>query len=193
VIRPKIVLTAAHVVYRAKNIFILDENDIKINVLVALYLNEWDENKLGPNDIAICILDEDILLDFYPELYQNDDEIDKICSISGFGVTGNFIEGFKTVDNKKRAGSNFIDEIFDGMLVTSVKNNKQTELEFLISYGDSGGGLFINNKLAGINSGIMTDAEDKILNSDQKDFAIHTRISMHRNWIKSVIEKLEKK
>jgi hypothetical protein len=78
------------------------------------------------------------------------------------------------------------------MLVTSVRDGKKTSLEFLISHGDSGGGLFINNQLAGIHSGIMTEDKDKNLNSDYKDFAAHTRISLHKAWIESMIEKLEK-
>ncbi len=191
IIKPRIVLTAAHVVDGSEDVFVVNNTDEEIKVNFAIYLKEWNKNIFAHNDVAICFLEKNIDIDFYPQLYDDNNEIGKICSISGFGVTGNFIEGYSVVDNKKRAGSNMIDELFNGMLVTSVKNYKKTDLEFLIGYGDSGGGLFIDKKLAGINSGIMTDSKDSNLNSDQKDFATHTRISTHRQWIELTVEKLE--
>lgn len=192
IIKPRIVLTAAHVVDEAKDIYIVDHDDNHINVQSAFYLNEWNNNIVGANDIAVCLLEKNVDIDFYPKLYEQSDEIGKICSVSGFGITGNYIKGSEISDGQQRAGSNIIDEIFNGMLVTSVNIGKKTSLEFLISHGDSGGGLFIDNKLAGINSGIMTEDKDKNLNSDYKDFAAHTRISLHKAWIESIIEKIEK-
>jgi hypothetical protein len=62
----------------------------------------------------------------------------------------------------------------------------RTELEFLICSGDSGGGLFINKKLAGINSCVL--AADKKPNSSYGDDAGHTRISKYVPWIKQKIE-----
>jgi hypothetical protein len=190
-IKPRIILTAAHVLDGAGEVFVVDNSNNKIKVIFALHLNEWNRDVFGNSDIAIGFLEEEISINFYPKLYDGDNEIGKICSISGFGITGNYIKGFSISDNKKRAGSNIIDEIFNGMLVTSVTNDRKTDLEFLIAYGDSGGGLFIDQKLAGINSGIMTDGKDKNLNSDQQDFATHTRISIHKKWIESTVEKLE--
>ena len=192
IIKPRIALTAAHVVEEAKDVYIFDHDGNRINVKSAVYLNEWNNKTVGANDIAICLLEKNVDLDFYPKLYEQSDEIGKICSVSGFGITGNYIKGSEVSDGQKRAGSNIIDEIFNGMLVTSVRDEKKTSLEFLISHGDSGGGLFINNQLAGIHSGIMTEDKDKNLNSDYKDFAAHTRISLHKAWIESMIEKLEK-
>lgn len=190
IITPKIILTAAHVVNGAKEIFVVDNKNNKVKVEFVLYLKEWNENIFGQNDIAIGYLKDSIDINFYPKLYSDDNEVGKTCSISGFGVTGSYIRGFTIGDNQKRAGSNIIDEIFNGMLVTSVTNNKKTDLEFLIAYGDSGGGLFIDQKLAGINSGIMTDGKDKNLNSDQQDFATHTRVSIHKKWIELAVEEL---
>jgi hypothetical protein len=63
----------------------------------------------------------------------------------------------------------------------------KTELEFLIASGDSGGGLFIDNKLAGINSCVM--AVDKKPDSTYNDESGHTRISKFIGWIKENIEK----
>lgn len=192
IVRPRIILTAAHVIDGATEVHIIDNNDNKTNVKFAFYLNEWDKNNFGPNDIAIGFLEKDVKLNFYPSLYDKNDEVGKICSIAGFGITGNYISGSKIMDDKKRAGSNIIDEIFNGMLSTSVNRGTKTTLEFLIGHGDSGGGLFIDKKLAGIHSGIMTDHEDKNLNSDYRDHGAHTRISTHKQWIDTMVEKLEK-
>lgn len=189
IIKPRIVLTAAHVVEKAANMYIkLRDEDIKIKR--AIILKAYDSSKFGPFDIAICYLEKDAFIDFYPELYGKDDEVGKICSISGFGMTGNHRYGAKVHDGKKRAGSNTIDEIFSGMLVCSLNTRPHTSLEFLIASGDSGGGLFIDQKLAGINSTIMTH-KGGTLNSDLQDQSCHTRISLHKPWIDFVISELE--
>jgi len=64
-------------------------------------------------------------------------------------------------------------------------------MEFLIASGDSGGGLFIDKKLAGITSCVMTT--DGNTDSNYNDERGHTRISQHINWIESTINENEKK
>ena len=59
-------------------------------------------------------------------------------------------------------------------------------MEFLIASGDSGGGMFINGKLAGINS--FVTAADGTTNSDYGDECCHTRISIFAKWIKDHID-----
>ena len=51
----------------------------------------------------------------------------------------------------------------------------------MIGSGDSGGGLFLDGKLAGINSFVM--AADGKTNSDYGDECAHTRISTYKKWI----------
>lgn len=189
IIRPRVVLTAAHVIDGAENIHII-LNDEKIKVLCAIRLKAYDKNVMSAFDIAICYLEKEAKIDFYPELYSKDDEVGKTCSIAGFGMTGNHRTGAKVHDEKKRAGSNHIDELFCGMLVCSLNTKPHTALEFLIAHGDSGGGLFIDQKLAGINSTIMTH-KGGILNSDLQDQSCHTRISLHKPWIDFVVQELE--
>jgi hypothetical protein len=125
-------------------------------------------------------------LDFYPELYQDKDEDGKICSISGFGFNGTFISGYnaKVFDNKRRAGSNMIDLVTEETLEVSAHKGVTTELEFMISPGDSGGGLFIDKKLAGINSCVY--ATDGNADSDYGDSSCFVRISSYVDWISKV-------
>ena len=190
VIKPRVVLTAAHVIDGAENIYVI-VNDEKIKVLCAIRLKAYDKNVMSAFDIAICYLEKEAKIDFYPDLYDKDDEVGKTCSIAGFGMTGTHRSGAKFHDNKKRAGSNNVDELFCGMLVCSLNKKPYTSLEFLIAHGDSGGGLFIDQKLAGINSTIMTH-KGGTLNSDLQDQSCHTRISLHKPWIDFVVEELEK-
>ncbi len=190
VVRPNVVITAAHVIDGGENMYIsLDKQ--RSNIISVIHLKKWKRENVGPYDVAICLLDKNIKLDFYPELYSKSDEIGKLCSISGYGITGTHKSGAIKKDYKKRAGSNIIDnKLFNGMLVCSLTSNPTTTLEFLISHGDSGGGLFIDGKLAGINSSIMCKKGGK-LDSTYDNQSCHTRISTHKEWLDKAIKALE--
>jgi hypothetical protein len=179
-IDPHWILTAAHVVHGAK-ICLIHQDDKAFLVHKIIPHENYHRGKFGFHDIALCYVDEDLGLDFYPELYDTNDEIGQICTISGYGFTGTFTTGAKLSDNKKRAGSNKIDYIDKELLICSTSIKDKTPLEFIIASGDSGGGLFIGNKLAGINSCVL--ALDKVPNSNYGDEGGHTRISKYRDWI----------
>ena len=190
IIRKRYVLTAAHVVQKAKDPFII-LNGKKIFIESVVIPNLFKEEETGPYDIALCRLKEDAIIDFYPELYDKDDEIGKLCSVAGYGMHGTWTTGTIYDDGKCRAGSNYVDPIkFKGMITCSVQDvSKRTSLEFLIGNGDSGGGLFIDKKLAGIHSCIYTG--DGKLDSSYKDYSAHTRVSLHKPWIDLVINNYE--
>jgi secreted trypsin-like serine protease len=178
------ILTAAHVVDGSKICFI-HINNKKICVNKIISNKDFDYHQYGTADIAIGYCEESIDLDFYPELYTEENEVDKICCISGFGLTGNFLTGAIHSDNKRRAGSNTIDRIDSDLLICSpskMGSDDYTSLEFLIASGDSGGGLFINNKLAGINSCVM--AFGKSPSSKYNEDSGHTRVSKFIEWIR---------
>lgn len=182
------IITAAHVVKNTKKCFITINNEKRLIIKKIICHNEFDESKFGYSDIAMGFCEEKINLEFYPKLYTEKDENNKICSISGYGLTGNFHTGAKLSDNKRRAGSNFVDKIENDLLICTPSRNHEniTSLEFLIGSGDSGGGLFIDGKLAGINSCIMSVGSKP--NSSYKDESGHTRISNYCEWINEVIE-----
>jgi secreted trypsin-like serine protease len=190
-INDRFILTAAHIIKDAKSCTITINNKT-IKVINIEYPIEFEPNNFGFNDIAIGYCEDTIDLEFYPELYENNDEVNKICSISGYGLTGTFITGATTSDNNRRAGSNIIDEIQNDLLICSPSGpGKKTSLEFIIASGDSGGGLFIDNKLAGINSCVM--AADKKPDSTYTDECGHTRISKFVSWIKERKTKIMEK
>jgi len=122
-------------------------------------------------------------LDFYPDLYETEDEVGKLCSISGYGFYGTFDTGAISSDENGRAGTNMIDYIDNDLLICSPSRpDRTTELEFIIATGDSGGGLFIEGRLAGINSCVL--ARDNKPNSSYTDESGHTRISKYKEWIR---------
>jgi hypothetical protein len=178
-------ITAAHVVKGAQLCFI-SQADKVYAVDKIIYHELYKEDQYGYHDIALCHSSSDIKLDFYPELYTEKDEINKICCISGYGLTGTFLTGIKTGDDKRRAGSNKIEYIDRHLLICTPSKTNRTELEFLIGSGDSGGGLFIDGKLAGINSCVLSD--DGKPDSTYTDESGHTRVSLYNEWIKSNIK-----
>lgn len=188
VIKNNWIITAAHVIKSTTKNFVIFNND-NIEVEIAAYHTDYQDKVFGMHDIAVARLSKNINLDFYPELYDTQDEVGKINSQAGFGFTGTFATGAYKYDAKIRAGSNIVDSIEKTMLVCS-NTGKKTQLEFLISSGDSGGGLFIDKKLAGIHSCIWST--DGTLNSDYGDVSGHTRVSVYIKWINDTISSIEK-
>jgi len=187
-IAPHWALTAAHVTNTATSVFIVSETHKKpIKVLTIIQHEDYSASKSGYADISLCYIEEDFGLKFYPALYTAHNESGKICSIAGYGITGNFARGmFNEKDQPpivRRGGTNRIDECSAGVLFCSPSNKNRTELEFLICPGDSGGGLFIDNKLAGINSFIMYYGNDRPM-AAYGTSAGHTRVSAYVAWIK---------
>lgn len=183
----RVVLTAAHVVHKVVSSHI-HINDRQIDVLKIVVPDEFAHGEKLGGDIAICFLKSDIGLEFYPELYEKNDEIGRISSMAGFGIHGTFSTGGTKTDKHRRAGSNIIDKVIEDLLIVSPGGPRKTELEFCITPGDSGGGMFIDNKLAGINCCVFHDkGQDGPLGKYGHE-AAHTRISKHRKWILDIVE-----
>ena len=185
----RIILTAAHVVENTKTQYAII-NDQKIKIKQLIIHDRYMSNVFGYYDIAVCLTDSEIGLKWYPDLYTNKKEIGQVCSLSGYGLTGDFFSGAIKSDRLQRAGSNIIDSVDRGLLVCSPGGARKTTLEFLIAGGDSGGGLFIDNKLAGIHSCVI--GFGKKSNSEYGSLSGHTRISDHIDWISSSVNLLEK-
>lgn len=177
------ILTAAHVVKGCKQCYVVCNNN-KIFIDNVIIHKDF-ETKFGVGDIAMGYSTKGFDIEYYPPLYEDSDEVGKVCSIAGYGLTGNFYTGAVSSDNKKRAGSNRVDNIDSDLLICTPtkKGHKDfTALEFLIGSGDSGGGLFIDGKLAGINSCVMAIRKSPM--SKYGEESGHTRISKFIVWIK---------
>jgi len=191
VIEKHFVLTAAHVVkgYKICYIKINEEKFLLDNIII----HEDFKTKVGTADIAIGYSKKDFNLKNYPPLYREGKESGKLASIAGWGLTGNFNTGISKSDNKLRAGSNTVDDIHKDLLICSPswpESKSHTSLEYMICSGDSGGGLFIDGKLAGINSCIMTIGRSPM--SKYGEESGHTRIYNFLEWINESKTKLDK-
>jgi len=178
------ILTAAHVVQNSKSCSVYFNGE-KYSLSIVIIHKDFNEKQYGTADIAIGYCEESFNLKFYPSLYnKNEEEVGKVCCIAGYGLTGNFNTGAHWWDDKKRAGSNVIDSLDSDLLICSPskpQDKTRTSLEFFIASGDSGGGLFINNQLAGINSCIT--AIDRSPKSKYNEQSGHTRVKKFISWI----------
>lgn len=187
IINEKWAVTAAHVVLGYKEcVIVKDKKDFIVNKVISH--KDFKEENTGIADIALVKISGKFDLDYYPKLYDLNDEIGKEVSICGYGFVGKLQDRVREYkfDRKRRAGKNIIDNIYSDILICSAKkNDEDSQMEFVICAGDSGGGLFIDNKLAGINSCVL--ATDGHPDSSFTDESGHTRISKFREWI---IEKI---
>jgi len=187
VISPNWALTAAHVVEKAEGDLILIKD--KKYYVSELHIVHPERPKNYDADIALIKLKTRITLDEYPALYKDKDELGKECSMVGFGATGTLQTGKnKDSDGIKRGGKNKITKIVDGnFLESQVTKKRHTDMDFLIFHGDSGGGLFIDGKLAGILSRNYAPV-DGIHDADYDDSSGSVRISTYRQWILDTME-----
>lgn len=191
-----VVLTAAHVVHQGTKHEVIC-NGKHYAVSASVIHSKFSAKRFGYGDIAVVFLKEKIKQDFYPALYTKQDEIGKVCSIAGWGRHGNFKDGHgKDCDGLRRAGSNIVDRVDREMLMCSPSKDgdgsRMTTLECLVSPGDSGGGMFIAGKLAGLHS-ILTTTHEKgkgyTLNGGYTNVCGSTRVSIYVDWINDTIEK----
>lgn len=189
IIEKNFVLTAAHVVKGYKTCYIkIGEEKFLLNNIIT---HKDFESKFGVADIAIGYCENGFSLENYPPLYTEDNEKGKTASIAGWGLTGNFNTGINKSDNRLRAGSNVVDKIDQDMLICSPSkygSSDHTVLEYMIGSGDSGGGLFIDGKLAGINSCVM--AVGRSPTSKYGEESGHTRVYNFLEWINESKEKM---
>jgi len=189
IIRPHWVLTAAHMTKDTTLPTLLKEDE-EYALTHVVWPKEYEADNVGFADIALCYSPEDLQLEFYPPLYRDADEVGKAVTIAGYGITGTFHTGCTISDGKKRAGHNKLDYLDRAVVVCQPSRGAERfPLEFMLAPGDSGGGMFIGNALAGINSFVM--AEDGNPNGTYTDESAFTRVSLYANWVESEIEKYE--
>ena len=180
IVSPHHILTAAHAV-RNSTAWTVTPDDGKPRALKRVSIHPQYGQGGGCFDLAVGYTEEPFDMGWYPAIYEDSDEQGVIASSAGYGMTGDFKTGGVNQGGKRRAGSNCIDSATGDYLICSVSGPPWTSLEFLICWGDSGGGLFIGNKLAGINSAIM--AVDRKPRATYGEESVHVRLSQHRDWL----------
>jgi len=181
------VITSGHILYGEK----IDPEKITIIYLnkkfkAVSYTVHKDFNYETNNDLAIIkifgFIEED-----YPELYSRSDEVGKLAYLGGYGANGTGDVGYNNWDFKLRVGTNRIEYIHGDLLMCTLSKNNITKYEFITCPGDSGGGLFIDKKLAGINSSLFSAGPNDKPTGKYNNTSGHTRISQHIGWIKDNI------
>lgn len=185
IIKPHWALTAAHVINGSKD-DVIYVGEKKHRVAYKVKHKDYNEDKVGLHDIALCYSEEDFKLDFYVPLYRKADELGQAVTIAGWGSTGNFTTGATASDNKRRAGHNKLSAAFLSVVACSPRKAGRFPLEFMIAPGDSGGGMFIGNELAGINSFLAH--EDGKPDGSYGDDSAFTRVSMYVPWVDEQIQ-----
>ena len=215
-ISPNWVLTTAHLVEGASSVeFRIGSSDrfggslYSTNEENLFPHQSFDWEFFSGYDIALVRFEENIaeLAGVEPaERYRGKKEVGQIGTSVGYGMTGHGLLGAFVPPLWKWAGQNKVDTWMpkpgrqpDARILlsdfdkpgdpseSSLRSPIPLDLEYLIAPGDSGGGLFIEDKqgedlLAGVHSfvwGIL----DEQANSDYGDVSGHTRVSPFNEWI----------
>ncbi|QOV88737.1 S1 family peptidase [Humisphaera borealis] len=218
-VAPDWVLTAAHVVEGGRAInFTVGGQTYVANRWVSH--PKYTGNLITGYDLALVQLSQAVSDVVPAQIYRKRKERTSLATFVGFGRTGNGLTGDITDDRLKRAGTNIVDgqlkrdnkgflKVIEKLpstartfavdfdspsnpLESRMGSELPTDLEYLISRGDSGGGVFIDDPndlsgplLAGIHSfGEIFDERD---DSDYGDLTGHTRVSSYKGWIDKTI------
>lgn len=184
-IAPHYALTAAHVASDIASCSLATGARVT-NVRQVWVHHDWRDTNLGIADIAILRTDKPFGIGFYPPLCDGGEGIGDVISIAGYGVTGRLSTGHTHADGRLRAGTNTIERFERAIIVCHAKPGS-SPLEYCIAPGCSGGPLFLKGKLAGINSFTSRDAGTGSLRSGTGEESGHTRVSLYREWILSVV------
>lgn len=177
------------------------------NIDRAVTHSGWfDSNRnLGAGyDIGLFRLDTAVTNVTPASLFTDRDEITQQGTYVGFGATGTGLTGYDPRSaGTKRAGQNIIElgtqfGFSDRVLVSDFDDprsflNDSLDLEYNIAPGDSGGGMFINGRLAGVNSFISerdgsARSRGLVVDADYGDFSATTRVSSFVDWINQVLQ-----
>jgi secreted trypsin-like serine protease len=205
------VLTAAHCV-ESQNQFLTQGTfwvgGSSYSVIGATARASWfstNRDLLAGNDLAVLRLASNVGNVGVASLFSGAGEDMQQGTYVGFGATGTGITGYNiNTVGTKRAGQNIIalgnklssNGYTDNLLISDFDDPRTAKswdplsqplnLEYQVAPGDSGGGLFINGLLAGVNSFISGLYDDRT-DSSYTDISAATRVSRHTSWINGAI------
>lgn len=159
----------------------------------------WTTSNRNPTagfDMAILQLSSNVTNVTAANLYTNTNENGQTGTYVGFGFRGTGTSGqVANTFGTKRAGQNIMnlgsqqgwsDQVLWSDFTDPRSNASALNLEYNIASGDSGGGLFINGLLAGVNS-VIQNVNGNSLWADYGDRSLVTRVSSLNNWIQNVL------
>lgn len=178
-------LTAAHVVEDFARGIVHSSNGIRR--IEKIYVHaEYVAWNIGWHDIALVRVSEPFGLRSYPQLSSGQETLGAVCSLVGYGVTGRLSTGHTHGDGALRAGTARITRFEAGMIVLPAMRSG-SPLPICIAPGDSGGPLFVHQRLAGIASYTMKDDDGTPTRSRVGEEQCHTRVSLYHDWFHAVM------
>jgi secreted trypsin-like serine protease len=203
---PNWVLTAGHCLYTQESgqakqaTFQIGSQSYEADA--ATYYQNWDGVDAAKGyDIGLLRLTNPVTNIKPATLYKGSTEVGEVAAYTGFGRTGNGAIGATTSNTgTKLAGANVIDgygsDFYSNwsnrIIVSDFDSPSEStnlfgsptplDLEYSIAPGDSGGGVFIDGSLAGVNSFGSREG-----NSKYGSFMGATRVSPYVSWINNAI------
>ena len=218
-VAPDWVMTAAHVIEGGRSVrFSVAGQTYAASRWLAN--PRYDGSLIKGYDIALIQLAQPVVGVTPAQMYRGKRELGLEATFVGYGRTGTGLTGDEVDDRTKRAGTNAIDGQLRrdrrGLLevIPKLRSNyrtfavdfdapgnpsenrigspEPTDLEYLISRGDSGGAAFVDDptdsfgpQVAGVHSfGEIFDERD---DSDYGDMTGHTRVRSFARWVDKVI------
>jgi len=166
------ILTIKHAIEYQNNIQIF-YNDLLLGIRNITYHKKEDLAIINLKDLINC---NDIAY------YEDVPLIGKVCSIGGYGVKH---ENGKrnNLDLVKRGGQNQIIWETDSYFECCMDDMNSVDLEFIPTIGDSGGPVFIDNKLVGLNKYVKST--DGLADSSYGDISGHIKLRKYVSWIQA--------
>lgn len=176
-------LTVAHVVNDCKDV-VLKSGTESWQIEEVMIHGEW-KDELGEYDIAVLRSSRPFGRRFYPPLASRRHRPGSVVSIAGYGLTGMMSRGYDRVDERLRAGTNTIERHEQHMIVCGIRRGT-SPMEFGIAPGDSGGPVFCDGELVGLNHATMADRGP--LRSREGEESCHIEVFQFVPWIKRAMK-----
>lgn len=202
------ILTAAHLFSEnpsLSNVHVLNANGQSVSTVAEIFTHPlWDNNPSNYNhDLALIKLSQPLTHITSYEIYRDKNEIGQTFTRVGFSDTG-LVSGKNTYDTLTEkinsrfgtdieTGSQLLYDYDDGTaqhdaigLLLNLPNLGLGSEETMSQHGLSGGGTFIDSKIAGVGSFIFrSDLSDVngVIDSSVGELGSDTRISTHADWI----------
>lgn len=167
------ILTSSHTLKNKKNIRVII-NQIEFNPVSIVFNKTFD--------VAIIKITNKLVklekLKFY-----NRDYINQEFTVVGIGKSGTGLTGAKILDFKKRAGRILCSSINKGFGEAVFDQEAPIELNACVAPGDSGGGVFKDDELAGVITYVTAKNGDNNGDSDYGDSTGFILIRDIEEWI----------
>lgn len=170
----------------SKNRIVTSAHNVKFKNNIKV-INDYEEilvyDIIYHKDLDIAILKINKNLDNHTDGFYNTKYIGKEFDIVGYGYTGTGLTGASTRDFKKRAGVVRAESFKREFVECPFVSEDDPSMGACAAKGDSGGGVFSQNKLAGIITYVTGEGGDRAGDSTYGDRTGFIPINQVEEWI----------